>query len=515
MIRSILILTLMLSAVAAMGQQGKATLKGQVSDEFGGVIVGATVVITDANGVAKTATTNGEGIYSIAGLTAGKYSLQVTAAGFATYENAEVELAATRIEQLNVTLKVTIEQQKVTVSADTAGVNTDPENNVGAIVLKGTDLESLPDDPDDLAAALQALAGPAAGPNGGQIYIDGFSGGRLPPLSSIREVRINANPFSAEYDRPGSGRIEILTKPGTDRFRGQVAFNFNNQALNSRNPFAPTRAPYMSRNYNGNVSGPITKKKASFFIDFEKRDTDDRAVINATVLDPNFDIVPFAATVPIPRRTWEISPRLDYQLNANNTLVARYEYEKSQNLTIPGLPYSLPSRIYKTFTTQQTARLTETAILNKTTVNETRFQFNRQNTGDTANNTIPTVNVQEAFTGGGSQIGLASNEQSRFEITNITSMLMGAHTIKFGARARTVSITSISPQNFGGTWTFSGTRNLANPDGLTSIQAYQITEQGLQQGHSGAQIRLLGGGATQFSITTGIPEAKFKQFDFG
>ena len=515
MMRSILILTLMLSAAVAMGQQGKAGLKGQVSDEFGGVIVGATLVITDAKGLNKTTTTNGDGNYSIAGLAPGKYSIQVTAAGFATYENAEVDLTTARTEQLNVTLKVTIEQQKVTVSADVTGVNTDPENNVGAIVLKGTDLESLPDDPDDLAAALQALAGPAAGPNGGQIYIDGFSGGRLPPLSSIREVRINANPFSAEYDRPGSGRIEILTKPGTDRFRGQVAFNFNNQALNSRNPFAPTRAPYMSRNFSGNVSGPITKKKASFFIDFERRDTDDRAVINATVLDPNFDIVPFAATVPTPRRNWDISPRLDYQLNANNTIVARYEYEKSQNLTIPGLPYSLPSRIYKTFTTQQTARLTETAVLNKTTVNETRFQFNHQTTGDTANNTIPTVNVQEAFTGGGSQIGLASNTQNRFEITNITSMLMGTHTIKFGARARTVSITSVSPQNFGGTWTFSGTRNLLNPEGLTSIDAYQVTQQGLAQGLTGAQIRLLGGGATQFSITAGNPEATVKQFDFG
>src|SRR4029434_3802316 len=127
---------------------------------------------------------------------------------------------------------------------------------------------------------------------------------------------------------------------------------------------------------------------------------------------------------------------------------------------------------------------------------ETRFQFNHQNTGDTANNSIPTVSVQEAFTGGGSQIGLASNEQNRFEITNITSMLMGAHTIKFGARARTVNITSISPQNFGGTWTFSGTRNLVNPEGLTSIQAYQSTQQGLQQGQTGAQIRLLGGGAS-------------------
>src|SRR5262245_48286852 len=378
MIRSILILTFLFSATVAMGQQGKASLKGQVNDEFGGLIVGATVVVTDAKGVSKTVTTNSEGNYSISGLAAGKYSLQISATGFATLENAEVELTPAHTEQLNVTLRVAIEQQKVTVSADTAGVNTDPESNVGAIVLKGTDLESLPDDPDDLAAALQALAGPAAGPNGGQIYIDGFSGGRLPPLASIREVRINANPFSAEYDRPGSGRIEILTRPGTDRFHGEGTFNFNNQALNSRNPFALRRAPYMSRRFGGNIGGPISKKKASFFFDFEKRDIDDQGLINATVLDANFNIVPLAAQIPIPRRNWDFSPRVDYQINTNNTLVARYEYEHSENLTIPGLPYSLPSRLYKTFNSQQTARLTETAILNKRTVNETRFQFNHQ-----------------------------------------------------------------------------------------------------------------------------------------
>ena len=91
-----------------------------------------------------------------------------------------------------------------------------------AIVLKGEDLEALPDDPDDLSDALQALAGPGAGPNGGQIYIDGFSGGQLPPKETIREIRINQNPFSAEFDRLGFGRIEILTKPGTDKLRGSM-----------------------------------------------------------------------------------------------------------------------------------------------------------------------------------------------------------------------------------------------------------------------------------------------------
>jgi hypothetical protein len=510
--RSLLILAL--CAGIALAQQPTATIKGLVTDEFGGVIVGATVSAIDPNGAEKTATTNGDGAYAVNGLAPGKYTLRVKAKGFGDYEQADVELTAGRAQQLNIILKVTIEQQKVTVNPDVAGVSTDPENNLGAIVLKGTDLEALPDDPDDLMAALQALAGPAAGPNGGQIFIDGFTGGRLPPLASIREIRINSNPFSAEYDRPGFGRIEILTKPGTDQFRGQASFSFNNQALNSRNPFAPTRPPYMSRQYGGNLSGPISKKKASFFFDFEKRDINDDAIINATILDPAFNVVGFSDTVALPNRRFDFSPRIDYQLNSKITLVGRYEYEHSRNSTGVGT-FSLPSRLYNTFSTQQTARLTETAILNKKTVNETRFQFNHQITGDTANNSIPTISVQDAFTGGGSQIGLASNAQNRWELANTTSLSLGTQTIRFGARLRTIHITSISPNNFGGTWTFAGTRRLGQTTGQTSIQSYQITLQGLQAGNMPAQIRAAGGGATQFSISTGDPQATVGQIDFG
>jgi len=507
------LIVILLCVTAAFAQRPTGILKGQVSDEFGGVIVGATVTAIDANGTTKTATTTGDGGFSFTGLTPGKYTVRVAAQGFAAFESADVDVTA-RTQPLTVTLKVTIEQQKVTVSADGSGVNTDPENNVGAIVLKGTDLESLPDDPDDLTAALQALAGPAAGPNGGQIYIDGFSGGRMPPLASIREIRINSNPYSAEYDRPGFGRIEILTRPGTDRFRGQANFNFNNQAFNSRNPFALTRAPYMSRQYGGNLSGPISKKKASFFFDFEKRDINDQAVVNATILDPNLNIIAFSETVPLPNRRTEFSPRLDYQINTNNTLVVRYEYEHSRNVAGAG-GFSLGSRKYNTFSTQQTFRLTETSILNKRTVNETRFQFNHQTSGDTANNSIPTISVQEAFTGGGSQIGLSSNLQNRWELNNNTSLALGAHSIKFGARLRDVHINSISPQNFGGTWTFAGTRRAGNPTGFTSIEVYQITQQGLRNGLTGAQIRAAGGGATQLTIAAGNPKATVSQFDFG
>ena len=505
----LVVLAFLIGSLPVFGQQPAATLKGRVTDEFGGVIVGASVTVIDATGVErKTAKTNGDGLFVIAGVAPGKYTVRATAAGFAAYENAEVDLAAGRSAQLDITLKVTIEQQKVTVSAAAGGVNTEPDNNLGAVVLRGSDLEALPDDPDDLAAALQALAGPSAGPNGGQIYIDGFTGGRLPPLSSIREIRINSNPYSAEYDRPGIGRTEIFTKPGTESFNGQALFNFNNQALNARNPFAPTPA-YLSRRFEGELSGPIVKKKASFFFDFEKRDINDDAIINATILDPSLNIVSLSQSVPTPNRRTEFSQRVDYALNPKHTLVARYEFEHPSSVTGVG-GFSLASRQYKTSNTQQTIRLTETAILNQTTVNETRFQFNHQASGDTANNSIPTINVQEAFTGGGSQIGLSATRQNRFEIVNNTSMAMGTHTFRFGARLRHISIESISPQNFSGTWMFAGTRG-----GLTSIQAYQITLQGLRNGMTPTQIRLAGGGATQFTIATGNPKASVSQWDFG
>ena len=90
-------------------------------------------------------------------------------------------------------------------------------------MLRGSDLDALSDNPDDLAADLQALAGPAAGPNGGAIFIDGFSGGQLPPKNSIREIRINQNPFSPEYDRLGlrphrdlhqAGDRQVPRRPG-------------------------------------------------------------------------------------------------------------------------------------------------------------------------------------------------------------------------------------------------------------------------------------------------------------
>jgi len=510
--------------------QSTGTLKGQVTDESGAVIPGATVTLTNLAGGSKTLQAGPDGTFSADGLTPGRYTVRVFATGMALYENTAVEIPAGKPVTLNVSLKVSLEKQEVTVR-DQAGtaVSTEPSNNAGALVLQGSDLDALPDDPDDLQSDLQALAGPSAGPNGGQIYIDGFTDGRLPPKESIREIRINQNPFSAEYDRLGYGRIEILTKPGSDKFHGQGFFNFSDDVFNARNPFASNKAPFQMRTYGGNVGGPLSKR-ASFFFDFERRAIDDNAVINATVLDPSLNITPLSQAVQTPQERTTFSPRIDYQLSTNNTLTGRYTYTRlGQEDTGIG-QFTLPQLGYTNVNTQQTAQLTETAVLNAHAVNETRFQFIRSSLNEQGNNTIPTINVLQAFVGGGSQIGHSYNTTQNWELQNYTSLTSGRHSWKFGVRVRAADLTDVSPQNFGGTFTFSGgpapvldsSNNIVlGPDGqpelaqITSIQRYQRTLLLQQAGLAGAEIRQLGGGASLFSIAGGNPQAALTQADVG
>ncbi|HWS90265.1 MAG TPA: carboxypeptidase regulatory-like domain-containing protein [Pyrinomonadaceae bacterium] len=478
--------------LSAAAQQSLGTLRGNVRDELGGVIIGASVTVADASGVEKTAETDEQGNYSFAGLPPGLYAVRINQGGFAPYENLGVEVQAGRTHPLDIVLTVAIEQEEVTVTAE-APVGTEAESQAGAVVLRGDDLDALPDDPDDLAEALQALAGPGSGASedGAQIYIDGFTGGRLPPKESIREIRVNRNPFSAEYDRLGYGRVEIFTKPGTDKFRGQAFFNFNDESLNARSPFAATRAPYQSRRYGGNISGPLSAKRASFFLDFERRETDDNDVVRAIVLDAGLNPLSFNQTLLSPDRRTTFSPRLDYQINATNTLVARYTYERGTRFNEGVGDFNLPSRAFDVETTEHTLQLTETAIINQKVINETRFQFERDRREQTGGTNAPVIRVLEAFTGGGAQNALSSNHVDSYELQNYTSWTAGDHSLKAGARLRAHRVTDVSQQNFAGTFTF------------TTLEQYRQTLLGVE-----------GARPTQFTISGGNPEASVTYWDF-
>src|ERR1700745_930246 len=241
-------------AGGAWTQSTTGVIHGTVTDPSGAAVTKANVILVAPNGQTNTAVTSRSGYYEFKELPPGRYSVTVTAPGFADLDEHVIDLAAGQTEPLNVALSIAVEKEKVNVNEQpSAAVDTSPSNNAGAIILTGKDLDALPDDPDELQTDLEALAGPSAGPNGGQIYIDGFTAGQLPPKSSIREIRINQSPFAPEFDRVGYGRSDIFTKPGTAQWHGQISVNKNDAALNTRDPFATTNAGFASTQIEGNI----------------------------------------------------------------------------------------------------------------------------------------------------------------------------------------------------------------------------------------------------------------------
>jgi uncharacterized membrane protein YgcG len=484
-------------------QTPSGTLRCQVIDPSGEAVAQATVIVTSTTGQTQAVQGNRDGIYEFKGLAPGKYKVEAIAKGFALYVQQEVEITAGQVRQLSISLQIEEEVQKITVSGEAPTISVNPENNASSVVISGKELESLSDDPDELQSELEALAGPSAGPNGGQIYIDGFTGGQLPPKSAILEIRVNQNPFSAEYDKLGYGRIEITTKPGMSQYHGQGFVSGNTASFNTRNPFALEEPGYHSEFYNGNIGGPINKK-ASFFFSIFRRDMNDVNVVSAYQLSPDLtQQLPFSQAVPNPRMRMNVAPRVDYQLSSKNVLTVRYQlWQNNETNDGPG-QLSLASQGYNASGTEHTIQVSDTQVISDRTVNQARFQYLHDSSTQTAQFLQPTVYVLGAFLGGGNSTGKTIDTQDHYEFQNYTSITLGKNFVRFGGRLRDVEESNSSTGNFNGTFTFP------------SLYAYQTAEQSRQActvaGGTGCEVS----GATQFSIVGGIPRASVNLIDLG
>ena len=327
--------------------------------------------------------------------------------------------------------------------------------------------------------------------------------GACPPKSSIREVRINQNPFSAQYDRIGMGRVEVFTKPGTRRFswrdpnpRRQRHFQ-RAQSLHAREAhMAAARA-------GGRDRRAASGKKTSFFADFEVRKFTENSFVNARTLDSNLQVVAVSQGVLTPRRDTEENVKLDRQLSKDHTLTLRYTFARQAIDNQGASGFSLPSRIYNFRDAEDTVQFAETGVYGVHTVNETAGAYSRQRSRQEGNATLPTTAVLDAFTGGGSPLTLSFTNQDRIEVQNMTTVTHGVHLLRWGGRLRGVHLKDQDTQNYTGTFTFS------------SLDSYRITLMGQQAGWSPQQIRAAGGGASQFSIAAGNPLASLSQFDVG
>ena len=488
------------SKLAAQVPSG--TIRGQVSDPSGAGVPGAVVQAVSSSGETSSGVAKADGSYEIRGLAPGMYTLRAQATGFAIFEQRSVEIPAGQGKKLDIALELAEEKEQVTVSAQTTQVSVAPQDNATALVIKGEDLQALSDDPDELQSELDALAGPSAGPNGGQIYVDGFTAGQLPPKADILEIRINHNPFSAEYDKLGYGRIEITTRPGASQLHGQILGNLNDSVFNSRNPFATQEPGYHSEFFNGSV-GDALSRKASFFFTFFRRDIQDNSIVSAFTLSPTLVETPFSQAVASPATRTNLSPRFDYQLSQNNVLTVRYQFfdNDTRNGGIGQL--NLLTQGYNTHSLEDTLQVSDTQVFSAKTLNQFRFQYLHDDTDQTAQILQPTISVLGAFMGGGNASGVSSDTQNHYEFQNLTSFFLGKHTLVVGGRLRDLQDSNTSDANFNGTFTFP------------SLNAYQAAEQALQACTEGGGTGCEVGGASQFLIVAGRPLATVNLLDVG
>jgi len=519
----LLVLTAGLFLALPTFAQNKINFHGQVVDDTDAVIPGAKITITSTNGQTRTVVADGSGSYAIPDVVPGLYQLKVEFDGFQPYVKADLQIAAATATH-KVVMKIAEVMTEITVSAEDPADTTDPEKNMNAIVLDEKFItDNLPDNEDDLRNYLNGLVGTGGGgASGGQggatIYVDGFTNGRLPSRENILQIRVNQNPFSAESSTPGMGRVDIVTKPGSDQWRGTFGLNFRNSALDARNAFAATKPDLGQNRLQFNLGGPLVKKKISFFLNVERRTLEGSNNVNATTLDGLY-----TANVKAPNSNLFFNVRTDFLLNDRNTLNVSYNrfgntslnrefavrfgggggfggggFGGGGNNLSSGSTYLLPERGSNSENANHTLQLSETFIISPKLILESRLRYQRENSNTTAVSQGVAINVLDAFNGGGSTCCPNTRQENNLEWQEYLTFTHKKHTIKGGLQFQYGTYDVYNASNFNGTYTFSS---------LDQYRAVLNGERVDPNDPTSALVR-----PTQFTINQGDPQLNFSQY---
>ena len=453
-------------------------VRGTVVDATGGPLEAAQITVTSGDKQAAATLTNQHGEFTVS-LPAGEYRISVTTANFSTFE--ETVIVRRGMAALSFSMSLAPFPQTMDVADQPYEIALDPDRNLSGLTFSDSDIENLPEDEDDLAQYLADLAGPGASAVGGaETLVDGFSGGGLPPRDQIQEIRINNNPYSSEFSRPGRGRIEIRTRAGADKLRGNAGFNLRDDALNARNAFANEKPPYQRRNFRGSLSGPIIKNRMSFSVNGRRFDAQDNDSVNAFTI--NGDPLNYAITRP--NMNQEFGGRTQINLPRNQSLNLNVEFgsDRRSNEGVGG--FTLLDRATSSKSKEISFRASETAALSERMVNEFRFGFERQVSSTTPLTSTIAINVQDAFQSGGAPRWNEATERN-FQFADQMSWSRGKLSMKGGFQGSLHQFRTLSRDNFLGTYEFA------------SLDAYR----------AGAPIT--------FTVNSGNPVLDMNQFESG
>lgn len=423
-----------------------ANLVVTVIDATGAAIPGASVYLEDG-GTKRVTKLAQQGEARFQKVRPSKYRIHVEASGFESRELEDVQLK-TGENRIEVRLEIATVRAEIDVKRDERETKTDQRGNAFTTILTAEQIAELPDDPEEFEAVLRQMAGPGA-----VMRVNGFTGGRLPPKSQIREIRFHLNSYAAEYHEPGFTGIDILTKPGAHAWRGSADFGFRDESLNARNAFAPRRGPEQTRRSGFNLDGPLVRQRTSLFLVADGADSFDTKTIVVALPTGRF-----AGLIRRPSQRLNLSARVESVLSKTHTLRTEYQRNSNTRNNLGAGDFDLPERAYSTTNAEHIFRLGEAGVARKRLFNEFRLQARWRESALSPDSNMPAVIVQNAFNRGGAQIQ-NDRRANDLELADNLDIVLRNHVLRGGFLLETSAYRTREIRNASGTFVFA---NLAD-----------------------------------------------------
>jgi hypothetical protein len=362
-------------------------------------------------------------------------------------------------------LTITLALSELASQIDVAGseaidVSTEVAENRDVAAADSNLLQDVPVFDQDYVATMSTFLDQAAiGTSGTQLIVDGMQVNAVGvSASAIQEVRINDNPYSAEFARPGRANVEVITKAATPEFHGTFNFTFRDYLLNARDPFALTRAPEQRRIYEGFLSGPLfNAKTTSFLFSATRQEEDYQSPVLAqtpTGLDQE--------NVPTPRRNTTIAFRVSHQFGENHVVSWQYNDREFPTKNQNAGGFVLPEAATNDNPWEREIVYNDRLTISTHWLNQFQILVGKESDHVTSVTNAPKIVVPQSFTGGGAQVNLL-NTENHVQMNDIATWSSGKHLVKFGFNMPDFSRRGVDNyNNFGGTFQYTTLADYTN-----------------------------------------------------
>lgn len=464
----LILLCCCLTAASSQTPVKRGLISGLVQDQNGAAIVGARVELKTATGIQQTTTTDQAGTFQFKGIAFGKYQLAITFPGFES-TLVDVDVFSPSTPPLEIRLAIASLRQETTVTSSPTEISTEPADNKDAVALNEQMLGNLPIFDQDYVAAMSRFLDPGSvGTNGVSLVVNGMEVNNVGVSpSAIKEIKINQDPYAAEFQRPGRGRIEVITKPGSPEYHGTFNFIFRDAHLNARDPFALTRPPEQRRIYEGILTGPIRhSKKTSFLFSVSRREENLESVV---VADGPAGLI--RANVRSPLRTLQVAGQISHSFSETNTFSIRESLliENAHEQNAGGT--TLAEAGVNSHNMEQEITLSDQKIFSPKLVNNFQLLLGVERQSNTSVTNAPKIVVLDSFTGGGAQADYLRTEYHA-QLMEMLSYSSGKHLIKGG-----INVPDLSRRGYDNDLNTLGTFYFSNVGAYVARRPFSFTQQ--------------------------------------